>query len=124
MDIKDLLNIYKVITKELVDNLNKKFKKLQDELVNQNVTNETHFIYHVCCYNKRGKIVYEYTPTPNGSLELLYEDGYISIYLPTIDVKQLSNYLSICELTMFNTITKATIDVYRDKSKTQTTIEL
>lgn len=124
MDTKDLLNIYKIITKELVDNLNKKFEKIQDELVEKGLTKKNYLDYHVCCYNEHNKVVYEYTPIPNGSLELLYQDGYISIYLPNADLEYLLKYMSVHELYMFNTITTAIIDVYSGKSKSQTVIEL
>ena len=124
MDTKDLLNIYKIITKELVDNLNKKFEKIQNELVKQNLTDENYRDYYVCCYNEHNKVVYEYIPIPNGSLELLYQDGYISIYLPNADLKYLLKYMSIYELNMFNTITTVIINVYSGKSRSQTVIEL
>lgn len=123
-DIKYALSIYKVITNELVDNLNRMFKKVQDELVKQNLTDENYHDYHVCCYDKHDNVIYEYTPQHDGSIELLYEDGYISICLPSTNVEHLLKYMSIYELNMFNTITKATIDVYSGKSKTQTVIDL
>lgn len=123
-DIKYALSIYKVITNELVDNLNRMFKKVQDELVKQNLTDENYRDYHVCCYDNYDEVIYEYTPQHDGSVELLYEDGYVSIYLPSTDVEDLLKYMSIYELNMFNTIIKATIDVYSGKSKTQTIIKL
>lgn len=123
-DIKYALSIYKVITNNLVDNLNRMFKKVQDELVKQNLTDENYRDYHVRCYDKYDNLIYGYTPQHDGSIELLYEDGYVSIHLPNIDVEPLLKYMSIYELSIFNTITNATIDIYSGKSKTQTIIKL
>ena len=94
-DIKYALSIYKVITNELVDNLNRMFKKVQDELVKQNLTDKNYRDYHVCCYDEHDKVIYEYTPQHDGSIELLYEDGYVSIYLPSTNVENLLKYMSL-----------------------------